>query len=83
MTKRNWLCEHLCSLCLYMHETSEHLLTQCNYSEAVWNLLAASLHLPNYSTMNWVKGPKNWMAVMLRAGSNQEKRNNLGVLLTF
>jgi hypothetical protein len=33
--------------------------------------------------MNWVKGPKNWMAVMLRAGSNQEKRNNLGVLLTF
>jgi hypothetical protein len=66
-----------------MHETSDHLLTQCNYLEVVWNLLAAALELPNYTTLNWVRGPKNWMAVMSRTGSKQAKRNSLGVLLTF
>jgi hypothetical protein len=83
MIKRHWTCDHLCSLYLCMHETSKHLLTQCNYTEAVWNLLAAILQLPNYTTLNRVRGPKNWMAVMSRTGSKQVKRNNLGELLTF
>jgi hypothetical protein len=66
-----------------MHETSEHILTQCNYTEAVWNLLAATLGLHNYGNMNLNGGPKSWMFVMLKAGSKQENSNNLGALFTF
>jgi hypothetical protein len=35
MLKKNWACDYFCSLCLCMHETTDHLLTKCNYTEAV------------------------------------------------
>jgi hypothetical protein len=37
LLKRNWDCNYNCSLCLCIHETTEHLLTRCNFSEAVWD----------------------------------------------
>jgi hypothetical protein len=35
LLKRNWSCNYKCSLCLHLHETTEHLLTQCNYTKVV------------------------------------------------
>jgi hypothetical protein len=35
MTKKNWPCDPFCPLCLCIPETTPHLLTECNYSEAV------------------------------------------------
>jgi hypothetical protein len=35
LIKRNWPCNANCALCLCMHETTEHLILQCNYMEAV------------------------------------------------
>ncbi|GJN06929.1 hypothetical protein PR202_ga24706 [Eleusine coracana subsp. coracana] len=37
--KRNWPCNVNCSLCYCMPETTPHLLTECNFTEAVWNQL--------------------------------------------
>jgi hypothetical protein len=30
----------------FIHETTEHLLTGCNFTEAVWDLVAARYNLP-------------------------------------
>jgi hypothetical protein len=43
MLKRNWPCNQSYSFCLCMDETTPHLLTSCNYTEAVWNLIATRL----------------------------------------
>jgi hypothetical protein len=40
MLKRNCPCNQSCSFYLCMDETTPHLLTSCNYTEAVWNLIA-------------------------------------------
>jgi hypothetical protein len=43
MIKRNWTCDPLCSFYLCFRETFDHLFSQCNYTEAVWNLAAPRL----------------------------------------
>jgi hypothetical protein len=83
MIKRNWPCDHNCSLCLCMHETTEHLLIKCNYIEAVWNLIAPTLHLKDYSLMIQSGGPKNWVNELLHSGSSKTKKINLGALFSF
>jgi hypothetical protein len=51
MMKRNWTCNSICSLCFCLHETTPHIITQCNYTEAVWNLVPPHLGLPSYGDM--------------------------------
>jgi hypothetical protein len=51
MIKRNWPCNHNCALCLCIHETTEHLLTNCNFTEAAWNQVASNFALPSYNDM--------------------------------
>jgi hypothetical protein len=36
MAKKNWECNPTCALCYYMPEMIDHLVTKCNYSEALW-----------------------------------------------
>jgi hypothetical protein len=38
MLKKNWPCNPLCPLCYCQQETTEHILLQCNYVEALWTL---------------------------------------------
>jgi hypothetical protein len=42
MIKRNGPYNHNCAQCFYIHETTEHFLTYCNFTEAAWNLVEAS-----------------------------------------
>jgi hypothetical protein len=37
MAKRNWDCNPQCSLCFCSNETTDHLLAQCNFAEAMWS----------------------------------------------
>jgi hypothetical protein len=38
---KNWPCEPTCPLCFCMQETTDHLLTDCNFSQAIWDRVAA------------------------------------------
>jgi hypothetical protein len=46
MLKKHWPYNQTCSLCFCMEETTAHLLTHCNYSEAAWNRVAGLFQLP-------------------------------------
>jgi hypothetical protein len=83
MLTKNWMCDPLCSLCSCMNEMTSHLLIQCNYTEAVWNLVAGYFNLPNYSLMGMEGGPKGWVQAIRRTGDKNEKKRKLGVLLSF
>jgi hypothetical protein len=48
MIKRHGECNQLCSLCLCMNETTEHLMWQHNFTEAYWNTITQQFHLINY-----------------------------------
>jgi hypothetical protein len=80
MLKRNWECNPVCSLCLCFHETAEHLLVECNFSEAVWNSVASRFALPDYGIMITAGGPGSWVANLLRLGSKRQKRRKLVIL---
>jgi hypothetical protein len=66
-----------------MHETTDHLLTKCNYTEATWNLITQKFQLRAYSVMGHLEGPLEWVRELLRVGSKSLKRTNLGILFTF
>jgi hypothetical protein len=76
MAKKKWPCNLFCTLCLCINETTSHLLTQCNYTEATWNLVALSLTCQALTCWE----PQE---VILNTGSRKEKRKNLGILFTF
>jgi hypothetical protein len=79
MLKKNWSCEYNWSL----HETTEHLLIQCNYTEAVWNLVAAFFQLPSYGHLLSELRPCDWVQSFLSLGTKKEKEINLRILFTF
>jgi hypothetical protein len=66
-----------------MEETTPHLLSQCNYSEAVWNLVAANSNLPAFNIMIGKGGPKQWMQHVISSGSKKEKQRKTRVLFTY
>jgi hypothetical protein len=74
MLKRNWQCNYNCSLCLCIHETTDHLLTQCNFVEVAWNIIAHQFGLFTFDQMPWSAGPCNWVRKMLQNGSLKEKK---------
>jgi hypothetical protein len=57
MAKKNWPCNPACSLCYCQPETTSHLLTQCNYTETLWNITSDRYSLPNYVILISRGGP--------------------------
>jgi hypothetical protein len=66
-----------------MEETTPHLLTNCNFTKAVWNIIAPKFGLPHYGIMGALGGPLEWMNFLLKSGSKKEKRKKVGILFTF
>lgn len=83
MIRKNWPCNPTCSLCYCLEETTVHLLTQCNYTEAAWNMVAARHLLPSYDQLLLDRTPKGWVNYLLATGSSVEKKRKLGVLFSF
>jgi hypothetical protein len=48
MVKKNWPCNLTCPLCYCQPETADHLLTECNYTEVLWHIIANRFDLPTY-----------------------------------
>jgi hypothetical protein len=80
MIKRNWECDEFCSLCLCIQESTFHLLVECNFMEAVWNLVALRVALPSYGVLIAAVGLEEWVQKLLCSGAASEKRRNLGIL---
>lgn len=73
-----------CSLCLCNPETTTHLLTKCNFTEAAWNAVAELYHLPTYNDLSWITNPSDWIRELRKKGNSKvEKLRNVGILLYF
>jgi hypothetical protein len=83
MLKKKWPCNPTCSLYYCMNETTVHLLTECNYTEATWNLVAARFNLPGYDFFGSSHGPLQWVHQLQTVGSKADKKRNLGILCAF
>jgi hypothetical protein len=66
-----------------MDETTPHILTQCNFTEAVWNIIASKFGLPHFMVMSSAGGPIEWMHLLTASGSKKEKKRKMGTLFTF
>jgi hypothetical protein len=80
MIKRNWSYNAICLFCLCFHETTDHLLIKCNFSEALWNLVAYRFQLKDYNYMVQQGDPIQWMMEIIRDGSTRDRSRRLGVL---
>jgi hypothetical protein len=69
MLRQNWPCDQLCSFCLCSMETTQDILCECNFVEAVWNLVAAKFNLLSYVVMRQTGGPINWFQKIMGSGS--------------
>jgi hypothetical protein len=83
MTKKHWNYNPFCSLCLCINETTPHLLTKCNFTEAVWNLISIHFDLPKYTTLHSSGGPVQWMQLFRTTLSGKERRKKIGIMLSF
>jgi hypothetical protein len=75
---KNWSCDPDCPLCFCLGETNEHLLTVCNFTEAVWDLVAHDLPIHYHSIM----GPL-FSGCRLRAEGDQRSRNGFALLVAY
>jgi hypothetical protein len=73
LTRRNWSCNPICSLSFCQPETSVHLLIQCNYAEALWNITANPFNLPSYDVLNAAVAPIQWVQSLSVSGSKRER----------
>jgi hypothetical protein len=80
MAKKNWNCNPTCALCYCMLETADHLMTKCNYSEALWQTLAPKHSLPSYNCLSPLGGPVDWVLHLCSSGVVSDKREMLGLL---
>ncbi|GJN23572.1 hypothetical protein PR202_gb11234 [Eleusine coracana subsp. coracana] len=73
MQKKNWDCDPNCQFCLVAPETIAHLLSKCNYTEAVWNEIAYYWDLPSYLELHDLQRPFDWMKQITEQGTKKEK----------
>jgi hypothetical protein len=83
LSKKNWPCNPTCPLCFCQPETAGHLLSQCNFYEALWNVAAGRYNLPNFNILSTRGGPLEWARYLLLTGNKKERKNKLGILFFF
>jgi hypothetical protein len=64
-------------------ETNEHLLTEYNFTEAVWDKIVQDLPI-HHSLIPFNKGRiSDWIKAAGRAGSKQQQRVSAGIIFLF
>jgi hypothetical protein len=82
MVKKNWECNLICSFCFCLPETANHLLTQYNYTEVLWQSFATYHGLPSYDELVVEGGPVDWVRLFISSFSKTE-RKKFGLLFMF
>jgi hypothetical protein len=80
---KNWPCNPHCSLCYCINESNDHLLTECNFTEAVWDKIALDLQVHPIVAPFHKGNIANWVEVAVRAGSRKQQRVNAGIVFLF
>jgi hypothetical protein len=62
-----------------MSETAEHLLTHCNFTEALWQCFATCHGLPSYAELIAKGGSIDWVRLLI-SSSKSERKMKLGLL---
>jgi hypothetical protein len=71
LMRKSWPCDPNCSLCYCILETGDHLLTECNFFEAVWDRITQYLIL-HPTLIPFQKGSiSNWITTLSWAGSKE------------
>jgi hypothetical protein len=78
--KKHWPCNPLCSLCYCQSENAQHLLTECNYTEALWNWVTNLYNLPIFAQLNTSSGPIQWVRTLLSSGAKKQKMKKSAIL---
>jgi hypothetical protein len=80
LLKKNWPCNPSCTLCFCLPESCDHLLTECNFMEEVWDLVAQSFQV-HPAIAPFHKGSIiDWILAISRTGSKKEQRRNVGIM---
>jgi hypothetical protein len=83
LIKKNWPCDPLCALCFCMNETCDHILTECNFAEAVWDKIAEIFQV-HQSLLQFQKGSvANWIVLLGQLPSKQQQRTDVGIIFFF
>jgi hypothetical protein len=83
LMRKNWPCYPMCPLCFCIHETNDHLLMECNFSEAAWDRIATDCHL-HPALVPFQKGDiLGWMLAINRTGSKLQQQVNAGIVFFF
>jgi hypothetical protein len=83
MEKKNWPCNLTCPLCYCQPETADHLLTECNCTEALWHIIANRFDLPTYNMLMSKGRLLEWVSHFTSGGTRQTKRKKMCVLFIF
>jgi hypothetical protein len=65
----------------FVSQIPQATLSQCNYTEALWNAISISHNLPSFNAFSALEGPVECVRTLTRPGSKKEKRRRLGILL--
>jgi hypothetical protein len=83
LLKKNWPYNLLCALCYCEPETSDHILTKCNSTEAVCDRIAHDFQA-HVAVLPFNKGNiAEWMAAIARIPSKCQQRINAGIIFFF
>jgi hypothetical protein len=83
LMKKNWPCDPSCALCYCELETTDYLLTECNFAEAVWDRVAQEFQV-HLAVAPFQKGSiLSWMEVVNRVPSKRQQRICAGIIFFF
>jgi hypothetical protein len=73
MEKKNWPCNLTCPLCYCQPEMADHLLMECNYTEALWHIIANRFDLPTYSMLMSKGRLLEWVSHFTSEGQGKQR----------
>jgi hypothetical protein len=83
LVKKNRPCDPCCALCYCLPENADHLLTECNFTEAVWDKVALHFQV-HHAICQFQKGNvMDWIASIAVSCSRKEQCLNGGIVLSF
>jgi hypothetical protein len=83
LLKKNWPADPFCPLCFCQTEMVDHLFTECNFTEAVWDRTTQFFQVHQSALPFQKERVKDWLDAVDRIQSKVQQMINAGIILTF
>jgi hypothetical protein len=83
LMKKNCPCNPSCALCYCEPENIDHLVTECNFAETVWDKIAQELQVHNAVSPFQKGNVADWITAIARIPSKRDQRINAGIICFF